>query len=89
MSATRLAEMAANPSDEKGTTVARKTTKVRTTFTPGEVIAVDAAELLDLERQGLIHSQESDDNWQPEVKPEAAEPDAEPSTTPSKRGGKA
>lgn len=39
-------------------------TKVRTTITPGEVIKVDAAELIDLERQGLIHSREGDDRWQ-------------------------
>lgn len=32
------------------------TTKVRTTIKPGTVIEVDSAELLDLERQGLIHS---------------------------------
>lgn len=31
-------------------------TPVRTTFNPREVIRVGAAELLDLERQGLIHS---------------------------------
>jgi hypothetical protein len=36
-----------------------KTTKVRTTFTPGKVIKVDERELLDLERQGLIYSRET------------------------------
>lgn len=57
---------------ERGTTVA-DTTKVRTTFTPDEVIEVDSAELLDLERQHLIHSREGDEGWQ----------DAEPSETES------
>lgn len=32
-------------------------TAVRTTFNPHEVIRVGAAELLDLERQGLIHDE--------------------------------
>lgn len=41
-----------------------KFTKVRTTITPGEVIKVEAHELIDLERQGLIHSREGDDRWQ-------------------------
>lgn len=35
-----------------------KRTKVRATNTPGLVIEVDESELLDLERQGLIHSRE-------------------------------
>lgn len=48
---------------ERGTTVADKT-KVRTTFTPGEVIEVDERELVDLERQHLIHSREGDEGWQ-------------------------
>jgi hypothetical protein len=47
---------------ERGHIVA-KLTKVRTTFTPGEVIKIDSTELLDLERQGFIHSREGDDNW--------------------------
>lgn len=47
---------------ERGHAVADKT-KVRTTFTPGEVIEIDSVELLDLERQGLIHSREGDDDW--------------------------
>lgn len=34
------------------------TVKVRTTFEPGKVIEVGAAELIDLERQGLIKSRE-------------------------------
>lgn len=42
---------------ERGDAVA-KTTKVRTTITPGEVLKVDAAELIDLDRQGLVYSSE-------------------------------
>lgn len=38
-----------------------KTTAIRTTINPGEVIKVDERELLDLDRQGLIKSRESDD----------------------------
>jgi hypothetical protein len=34
-------------------------TKVRTTIEPGVVLTVDDSELLDLDRQGLIHSSES------------------------------
>ena len=49
--------------DERGNTVADKTA-VRTTITPGEVIEVTGAELIDLERQGLIHSREGDESWQ-------------------------
>lgn len=33
-------------------------TRVRTTFNPGEVLHVDDAELLDLQRQGLLVSDE-------------------------------
>lgn len=33
-------------------------TKVRTTFNPGLVLEVDDTELVDLERQGLLHSRE-------------------------------
>lgn len=46
-------------------------TKVRTTIEPGVVHEVDAAELIDLERQGLIYSREGDTTakgehkWQP------------------------
>lgn len=39
-------------------------TKVRTTINPGTVLKVEAAELLDLERQGLIKSREGDEGWQ-------------------------
>lgn len=39
-------------------------TKVRTSINPGEVIEVSDAELLDLSRQGLIHSREGDESWQ-------------------------
>lgn len=46
-------------------------TPVRTTFNPHEVIRVGAAELLDLERQGLIYS--GDD-------PELDEPDDDEGT---------
>lgn len=45
---------------ERGRTVG---TRVRTTITPGIVIEVEAAELLDLERQGLIESREGDDSF--------------------------
>lgn len=41
-----------------------ETTKLRTTFTPGVVLEVEASELLDLERGGLIYSREGDDNWE-------------------------
>lgn len=50
-------------------TVARKT-KVRTTIEPGVVLAIDDTELLDLDRQGLIHSSEAGHGaheWQPEA----------------------
>lgn len=40
---------------ERGRAVA-ETVKVRTTFEPGKVIEISAAELVDLERQGLIDS---------------------------------
>ncbi len=40
-----------------------RTVKVRTTFTPGIVHEVGDAELLDLDRQGLIHSREGDEHW--------------------------
>lgn len=50
---------------ERGGTVARQT-KVRTTFEPGIVLSVGDAELLDLDRQGLIKSRESDEDWEPE-----------------------
>lgn len=33
--------------------------KIRTTINPGEVLTVDDAELLDLDRQGLVYSSES------------------------------
>lgn len=56
---------------ERGNTVG-KTTKVRTTITPGEVIKVAEHELIDLERQGLIHSREGDERWQDD-KPVATE----------------
>lgn len=49
--------------NERGNTVADMT-KVRTTFTPGTVIEVDERELLDLDRQHLIHSREGDEGWQ-------------------------
>lgn len=48
--------------NRKGNTVAE--TKVRTSINPGEVIEVSDAELLDLTRQGLIHSREGDEAWQ-------------------------
>lgn len=36
-------------------------TKIRTTINPGEVLSVDDAELLDLERQGLVKSYVADE----------------------------
>lgn len=41
------------------------TTKVRTTFTPDTVLEVGDAELIDLKRQGLLHSHEplTDDRY--------------------------
>lgn len=36
------------------------TTRIRTTINPREVIEVGDAELLDLERQGLVHSRVTD-----------------------------
>jgi hypothetical protein len=39
------------------------TTKIRTTLTPGDVIEVGPAELLDLERLNLIDSREGDAGW--------------------------
>jgi len=50
-------------------------TKVRTTFTPGEVIEVDERELLDLKRQGLIHSLEGDEPDKPDKLDKNAESD--------------
>lgn len=40
-------------SKERGRILA---TKIRTTIEPGKVLEVDGAELLDLHRQGLLHS---------------------------------
>lgn len=48
---------------ERGRAVAKRT-KVRTTMTPGIVVKVEEYELLDLDRQGLIHSREGDKDWQ-------------------------
>lgn len=73
--------------------MSRKTT-LRTTIEPGKVITVDERELVDLERQDLIHSRELADgeaprkgekSWRPEVEPEEADDDEtvpEPATTP-------
>lgn len=36
-------------------------TKIRTTINPGEVLTVDDAELIDLERQGLVKSRVEDE----------------------------
>ena len=40
-------------------------TKVRTTFDPATVLEVDERELVDLERQGLIHSRQLGKNEKP------------------------
>ena len=47
------------------------THKIRTTITPGEVITVDDAVLLDLTRQGLVHSSESGEHGKHKWKAEA------------------
>lgn len=46
--------------EQRGARIVSKTA-IRTTINPGEVIKVDDAELVDLQRQGLIESLESDD----------------------------
>lgn len=68
---------------ERGRAVALS--KVRTTFTPGEVIEVDERELLDLERQGLIYSGELADG---ESAAEGDELEAEAEPTDKKAGKK-
>lgn len=73
---------------ERGGTVARKT-KVRTTIEPGVVLAIDDTELLDLDRQGLIHSSEAGHGaheWRPEAKAEA-DPDGAPASKADKTKG--
>lgn len=60
--------------EERGVTTVAKKTKVRTTNLPGKVIEVERYELIDLERQGLIHSREGDENW-PDDKPKTKAPD--------------
>lgn len=58
--------------------VMARLTAVRTTIEPGRVLKVDASELLDLERQGLIKSREGDEGWKPEETDEApATPDTD------------
>jgi hypothetical protein len=61
--------------------MARKT-KVRTTIEPGTVIAIDDTELIDLDRQGLIHSSERDGvgshEWKPEAEADPVEAPASP-----------
>lgn len=47
-----------------------KSTKVRVTMEPGVVRKVDDRELVDLDRQGLIHSSESGEYGSHEWKPE-------------------
>ena len=47
----------------KAAPAAPGTTKVRTTLSPHVVLEVGPAELLDLERQGLIHSREGGKGW--------------------------
>lgn len=46
--------------EQRGARIVSKTA-IRTTINPGEVIKVDDAELVDLTRQGLVKSAESDD----------------------------
>lgn len=55
---------------ERGHTVG---TRVRTTITPGKVLEVEAAELLDLDRDSLILSREGDDDWVDDAEPESVE----------------
>lgn len=50
--------------------MARKT-KVRTTIEPGVVLTIDDTELIDLDRQGLIKSRETDDDWKADDTDEA------------------
>ena len=73
---------------ERGGTVTRKT-KVRTTIEPGVVLAIDDAELLDLDRQGLIHSSDAghgSHEWRPEVEADADAAPAATDTKPAKPG---
>lgn len=66
--------------------------KIRTTFTPGEVLTVDDAELLDLTRQGLVLSPEETEKIEAreaadKAKLEAAEAkDAAPPVDAAKKG---
>lgn len=74
-----LAAMAANPTPtRKGRDVA---TAIRTTITPGKVIAVSDAELIDLDRQGLVLSREGDKGW-------AADAETVPDTNTEAKGAK-
>jgi hypothetical protein len=57
--------MTPRETDKKGREAMGKT-KVRTTIEPGRVIEVDDAELLDLDRQGLLKSYEGGKGWKPE-----------------------
>lgn len=73
---------------ERGGTVARKT-KVRTTNEPGVVLAIDDTELVDLNRQGLIHSSEAGHGkheWRPEVEVDTDEAPATTDTKSAKAG---
>lgn len=74
---------ASNPTEtERGATVASKT-KVRTTINPGVVISVAEHELIDLDRQGLVHSRETDAKWK-----DADAVDIEPGEITDTKGGK-
>ena len=44
-------------------------TAIRTTINPGEVIKVDAAELIDLERQGLVKAHADDETAAAKAEP--------------------
>jgi hypothetical protein len=56
-------------------------TKIRTTFEPSTVLEVGDAELVDLDRQGLIASREGDKGFD-------VDPTPEPEKTPDKVDGK-
>lgn len=56
-----VADVVDTLTEQKGGRIVSKTHAIRTTINPGEVIKVDDAELVDLTRQGLVKSVESDD----------------------------
>lgn len=66
-----------------------KKTKVRVTIEPGVVRSVDDAELIDLDRQGLIHSSEAGHGrheWKPEEEADVVEASAPVTKTKTEKG---